>query len=55
MFVILGIVLGAIVGALLAKRRKGKGLDMLQYAAAYALAFAILGLFITIAVHRMAV
>ncbi len=54
MFVLLGALLGAIIGATIAKRRKGKGLDILQYAVIYAMIFAIIGLFVTILVHRMA-
>ncbi|MEP2530648.1 hypothetical protein [Shimia sp.] len=55
MFVIIGIILGAIIGGSLAKKRGGKRLDILQYAATYAIGFAILGLFITIFAHRMSV
>ncbi|MBR9653237.1 hypothetical protein [Thalassovita aquimarina] len=55
MIVIAGAILGALFGAFLAKRRNGKGLDMLQYAAGYAILFMIVGLFITIFVHRAAV
>lgn len=52
MIVLAGLVLGILFGASLAKRRKGKAKDMLQYAAAYAILFSIIGLFITIFVHR---
>ena len=55
MIVILGALLGAVVGALTARRRKGSTADMLQYAAGFGIAFALVGLVITIAVHRMAV
>ncbi|SEP55195.1 hypothetical protein [Thalassovita taeanensis] len=55
MIVILGAILGAFFGALLAYRRKGRRLDMLQYAAGYAILFMIIGLFLTIFVHRAAV
>ncbi|MDV4144030.1 MULTISPECIES: hypothetical protein [Shimia] len=54
MFVLLGVLLGAIIGATIAKRRKGKPLDILQYAVIYAMIFAIIGLFLTIAAHRLA-
>ena len=54
MFVLLGALLGAITGATIAKRRKGKPLDILQYGVIYAIIFAMIGLFITIVVHRMA-
>lgn len=55
MFVLLGTLLGAIIGGTIAKRRKGKPLDILQYAVIYAMIFAVIGLFITILVHRIAV
>jgi hypothetical protein len=42
-------VAGAVLGALTAKRRGGNRLDIAQYAAVYAIAFSILGLFITLA------
>lgn len=54
MFVILGALLGAIIGGLVARKRKGKILDIVQYAAMYAIAFSIIGLFLTIFLHRMA-
>lgn len=55
MFVLVGAILGATIGAMIAKKRKGKPLDILQYAAIYAMAFAIVGLFLTIFIHRIAV
>lgn len=55
MIVLVGALLGAIVGALIARKRKGKILDILQYAVVFAMAFAVLGLFVTIFVHRMAI
>ena len=36
---------GAIIGGLTARRRKGQTADILQYAAGYAIAFGILGMF----------
>ncbi len=53
MIVIAGAILGAIWGALLARRRGGKPLDMLQYGTGYAILFAIAGLFLTIAIENM--
>lgn len=44
---------GAILGALNARRRKGKTADILQYAAVYAIIFGIAGLFASILVVRM--
>ena len=46
-------ILGAVIGALTAKRRKGNGLDIAQYAAGYGLAFAVLGMVLTVIVDRM--
>lgn len=45
--------LGAIVGALTAKRRGGNGLDIAQYATGFAIAFAIVGLFGTLAITSL--
>lgn len=53
MIVIAGFILGAIWGSLVARRRGGKRLDMVQYAAGYGILFAIAGLFLTIAVEKM--
>lgn len=52
MIVIAGLILGAVIGALNAKRRKGTTVDILQYAFIYAMIFGMLGLFITLFVHR---
>ncbi len=54
MIVVGGLVLGALLGGLIAKRRGGKPADIAQYAAAYGIAFAILGLFLSIAIERLA-
>ena len=54
MIVIAGLIGGAALGALIARRRKGNTLDMAQYAAGYAIIFALLGLFLTIIIERMA-
>jgi hypothetical protein len=54
LIVIGGFILGAAIGALTAKRRGGRRLDILQYAAGYAIAFTLLGLFATIFIDRMA-
>lgn len=55
MIVILGLILGAATGATLARYRGGSRADMLQYAAAYAVAFSLVGLVLTIVIHRLAV
>jgi hypothetical protein len=52
MIVLGGAILGIVTGALLARRRGGRGLDMAHYATAFAIAFMILGLFLTIAIER---
>jgi hypothetical protein len=53
MIVILAALSGAIWGAYLAKKRGGKGLDMAQYAAGYAIALSLAGLFVTIFLERI--
>lgn len=53
MIVIGGFLLGAALGAVSARRRGGKPADMAQYAAAYGIALALLGLFLTIALDRL--
>lgn len=53
MFVIGGLVLGAIGGALTARRRGGKPADMAQYAAGFGIAFGLLGLFLTLILDRI--
>lgn len=53
MIVFFAALAGAIIGTVMARKRGGKRLDVLQYAFIYTLAFALLGLFATILVHRM--
>ncbi len=55
MIVIAGAVIGALFGGFLARKRKGRGLDIAQYAVVYAMIFAVIGLFITLFVHRAAI
>ena len=55
MIVILGAILGAAGGGLLAWRRKGRPADILLYAFVYALIFALAGLFVTLILHRASV
>jgi len=52
MIVIAGLLTGALTGALVARRRGGVRLDMLQYAAGYGIAFMLVGLFLTIFIER---
>lgn len=53
MIVITGAVFGAFLGALRARNRGGRRLDMLQYGTAHAIALALIGVFLTIALDRM--
>lgn len=53
MIVLIAFVLGIAWGGYLARRRGGGRLDILQYAAAFGIAFAIAGLFLTVIVERV--
>lgn len=54
MLLVLGMaILGAILGALTAKKRNGNGADLAQYAAGYGIAFALVGLVISLVLLRM--
>ena len=53
MIVLAGALLGAIIGAMTAKRRKGNRADMWQYGTVYAIAFALIGLILTIAIEQL--
>lgn len=48
-----GLVLGAVTGAAQALGRGGRKLDALQYGAAYAIAFGLIGLAISVVLDRM--
>lgn len=52
MIVIAGILFGAVAGGTLAARRKGNRLDILQYSAVYAIAFALLGLIASVVLEK---
>lgn len=54
MIVIVSAIVGVVLGITSAKRRKGNRLDMLQYAAGYGIAFALLGVFLTLLLDRLA-
>jgi hypothetical protein len=45
MIALLSGLIGAVVGALTARRRKGTPADVAQYAAGYGIAFAVVGMF----------
>jgi hypothetical protein len=53
MFVIGGLVLGAISGGFAARQRGGKRADIAQWAAVWAILFGLLGLFLTLLLDRM--
>lgn len=55
MIVVFGAILGAIVGAMIARKRKGTLADILQYGFIYCMVFAVAGLFITLIIHRVSV
>ncbi len=50
-----GLVLGALIGAIRARMRGGKVLDMLQWGAAFGVILAIVGLFVLVFIQRAAV
>ena len=52
MIVLVAALIGAVLGALTARRRNGNRLDMLQYAAVYAIIFAMGGLALSIVLDR---
>ena len=51
-FPLVGIVFGALYGALAARRRGGKTADLLQWAAVWAILLGLVGLFLTILLQR---
>ena len=53
MFVIGGLVFGAIGGGLAARRRGGKPADIAQWAAGFGIMFGLLGLVVTLFIDRM--
>ena len=50
-YIILGII-GALIGGVTAKRRKGAPADIAQYAVVYFIAFALVGLLLTVLLDR---
>lgn len=55
MIVILAALAGACLGGFTARRRKGDVADIAQYAAGYAILFALAGLIATIAIEKLVV
>lgn len=53
MIVIAGALLGAALGGFNARRRNGSTADIAQYAAAYSILFALIGLLATIAIEKV--
>ncbi len=53
MIILAGVIGGGLWGALLARRRKGNKADMAQYAAGFAIAFGLLGLFLSMILERL--
>ncbi|MCR8546984.1 apolipoprotein acyltransferase [Salipiger sp. P9] len=53
MIVIAGVLIGAILGGLTARRRKGNAADIAQFVVAYAIAFGLLGLVVTIVIEKV--
>ena len=53
LIVIGGFIFGAILGSVLAFRRGGARLDMLQYGGVFAIIFTVLGMFVTIVIGRL--
>ncbi|MBJ6373172.1 apolipoprotein acyltransferase [Sedimentitalea arenosa] len=54
MIVIAGAVAGAAFGAMTAKKRGGNRADIAQYAVASAMAFAVVGMLLTVIIDRVA-
>jgi hypothetical protein len=46
-------IIGAVLGALTARKRNGSGADIAQYAAGYGIAFALAGLVLSLVLVRM--
>jgi len=45
--------LGIVIGAMTARKRKGNRKDIAQYAAGYGMAFLIVGMFLTVIIDRI--
>ena len=54
MLVIGGGILGVLVGGFTARKRGGSTADILQYAAGFGIAFALLGMILTLILTRLA-
>lgn len=54
MIILAFVVFGALLGALIARRNGGRGLDIAQYSAGFAIALGLVGLFATLLIIRQA-
>lgn len=54
MILIVGFIVGAVWGALQARRREGNRLDMAQYAFGYGVAFALVAVVVALAIENLA-
>ncbi|MEC8628734.1 MAG: apolipoprotein acyltransferase [Pseudomonadota bacterium] len=52
MIVIAGLIIGLVFGFIQGKRRKGTGFDIAHNMAVYAIAFALLGMVLTVIIDR---
>ncbi|MGR3551433.1 hypothetical protein [Pseudooceanicola sp.] len=52
MIILAGALIGALFGGYRAKARHGRTADILQYAVVHAMLFALIGLFLTLFIHR---
>ena len=53
MLVLAGLILGAAFGALRARKRGGNAKDIWQYGAVHAILFMLVGLVLTVLIHRL--
>ncbi|MDG2405991.1 MAG: hypothetical protein P8M25_13860 [Paracoccaceae bacterium] len=54
MVILLGLICGVTFGGYTAHRRKGRWPDILQYATSYGIMFMLVGLIVTLIIHRSA-
>ncbi len=52
MIVLASAAVGALIGGIQARRRRGNAMDVAQYAAVYAMAFGVLAVFAAIIIER---
>ncbi|WP_164860799.1 hypothetical protein [Parasedimentitalea marina] len=55
MIVISGLIIGALFGSYMARKRGGRLGDILQYAAVYGIILGLAGMLLTLMVHRLAI